>query len=142
MSSEIDEITGQVVDIAVRLHSRIGPGLVENVYESVMAKELERRGLQVIRQYTAPIEIDGQCYERAFAADLFVDGQLVVEIKSMVRTPAVHFKQVLTYIRLLNLPVGLLLNFGYATMKQGIHRIVNGYRPSAKSPLELNRPTR
>ena len=128
MAREIDEITGQIVDAAVKVHMGLGPGLLESVYEVVLAKELERRGLTVQRQKTVSFEFDGIRFEEGFRVDLLVEG-VVVELKSVEKLAPVHSKQVLTYLRLLNLPVGLLLNFGAATLKEGLHRIVNNYVP-------------
>jgi len=137
---EIDEITGQVVDAALKLHTRLGPGLLESVYELVMARELERRGLTVEKQKPVSFEFDGLQFNEAFRVDLLVEGRVVVELKSVETLAPVHSKQLLTYLRLLNLPVGLLINFGAATMKEGLHRIVNNYTPtpSASPRLRVN----
>jgi iron complex transport system substrate-binding protein len=134
---EIDEITGQVVDASFKLHTHFGPGLLESVYELVLARELEQRGLTVERQKPVSFEFDGLRFEDAFRVDLLVEGCVVVELKSVETLAPVHSKQVLTYIRLLNLPVGLLINFGAATMKEGLQRVVNNYRPSASAPPRL-----
>ena len=134
---EIDEITGQVVDAAYKLHAGLGPGLLESVYELILARELERRRLNVERQKPVSFEFDGLHFEDAFRVDLLIEGCVVVELKSVETMAPVHPKQVLTYLRLLNLPVGLLINFGAATMKQGLHRIVNNYRPSISAPPRL-----
>ena len=140
MAREIDDITGQIVDAAYRLHKHLGPGLLESVYEMVLAKELERRGLTVRRQLPVSFEFDGMRFEDGFRVDLLVEGIVVVELKSVENLTAVHSKQLLTYLRLLRLPVGLLLNFGAATMKEGTHRIVNDYvpPPSATPRLRVN----
>ena len=130
MAREIDDITGQIVDAAYKLHTRLGPGLLEAVYEMVLARELERRGLKVERQRAVSFEFDGLRFDDGFRVDLLVEDVVVVELKSVETLAPVHSKQVLTYLRLLNLPVGLLLNFGAATMKEGLHRIVNDYVPS------------
>ena len=137
MSKEIDEITGQVVDAAYKLHTGLGPGLLESVYELVPACELERRGLRVERQKPVSFEFNGLHFEDAFRVDLLIEGCVVVELKSVETMASVHPKQVLTYLRLLNLPVGLLINFGPATMKEGLHRVVNNYRPSFSAPPRL-----
>jgi len=134
---EIDDITGQVVDAAFKLHTRLGPGLLESVYELVLARELGRRGLIVERQKAVSFEFDGLQFDDAFRVDLLVEGCVVVELKSVDTLAPVHSKQVLTYLRLLNLPVGLLINFGSATMKEGLHRIVNNYQPSLSAPPRL-----
>jgi GxxExxY protein len=139
---EIDEITGEIVDAAVKLHTRLGPGLLESVYEMVLAKELERRDLKVERQKPVSFEFDGLHFEEGFRVDLLVEGRVVVELKSVEKIAPVHGKQVLTYLRLLNLPVGLLINFGAATLKEGLQRIVNNYQPSASSRLRVNQGER
>ena len=137
MPREIDDITGEIVDAAFNLHSRLGPGLLESVYEMVLARELERRGLRVLQQEPVSFEYDGMYFEEAFRVDLLVEGIIVVELKSVEKPAAVHAKQVLTYLRLLNLPVGLLLNFGCATLKEGLKRVVNDYRPSPSASPRL-----
>jgi GxxExxY protein len=141
MSRDVDEITGIVVDAAVKLHTRLGPGLLESVYEMVLARELERRGLKVQRQKQVAFEFDGMYFDEGFRADLLVEDVVVVELKSVEKLAPVHSKQLLTYLRLLNLPVGLLINFGGATLKEGLHRIVNHYSPSpsASPRLRVNR---
>ncbi|MGO9017295.1 MAG: GxxExxY protein [Syntrophobacteraceae bacterium] len=140
-SLEIDGITGQVVDAVFKLHTRLGPGLLESVYELVLVRELERRGLMVERQKPVSFEFDGLRFEDAFRVDLLVEGCVVVELKSVSTLAPVHSKQILTYIRLLNLPVGLLINFGAATMREGLHRVVNNYQPpcSASPRLRVNK---
>lgn len=135
---DLDRITGEVVDAAVGIHRRLGPGLMEAVYEAVLARELERRGVRVQRQVRAPFEYDGLSFDEGLRIDLLVEGQVVVELKSVERVAPVHRKQVLTYLRLLKLPVGLLINFGAATLKDGLHRIVNDFRPSRSSILRVN----
>ena len=137
----MDEITGEIVDAAVKLHKRLGPGLLESVYELLMAKELFRRGLVVERRKPITIDIDGIRVDHAFRVDLLINGSVIVELKSIETLAPVHFKQVLTYLRLLDLRVGLLINFGAATIKEGLHRIVNGYVPSASPRLRVNLPS-
>ncbi|MHB1161304.1 MAG: GxxExxY protein [Chloroflexota bacterium] len=135
---EIDDITGEIVDAAYRLHTRLGPGLLESVYEVVLAKELEKRGLKTERQKSVSFEFDGLWFDEGLRVDLLVEGTVVVELKSVESLAPVHSKQLLTYLRLLNLPVGLLINFGAPTLRQGLHRIVNNYRPSASPRLRVN----
>ncbi|MFH0939166.1 MAG: GxxExxY protein [Planctomycetota bacterium] len=136
---EIDDITGDIVDAAYKIHVGLGPGLLESVYEVVLARELTRRGFIVERQKTVSFEYDGMRFEEGFRVDLLVEGRIVVELKSVEKLAPVHSKQVLTYLRLLKLPVGLLINFGAATLKEGLHRIVNNYKPSSASPrLRVN----
>jgi GxxExxY protein len=138
-SLEIDDITAQVVDAAIRLHSRIGPGLLETVYESLLAAALARQGLRVRQQVPIDIVDEGQAFPAAFRIDLLVEEQVIVEIKSVERLAPVHGKQVMTYLRLSGLQVGLLINFNTALLKDGLRRIVNGYRPSASPRLRVNR---
>lgn len=129
--NDIDGVTGEVVDAAVRLHRRLGPGLLESVYLTLLAADLERRGLAVQRQVTVGFEYDGLVFDRGLRLDLLVNELVIVEIKSVERLHQVHYRQILTYLRLLRLPVGLLINFGGATLKEGLRRVVNDYQPSA-----------
>jgi GxxExxY protein len=115
-----------IVEEAVRLHQELGPGLLESVYEALLAHRLQRRGLRVRRQAPVQIEFDGQVFEEGFRADLIVEDSVIVELKSVEQVHPVHKKQVLTYLRLTGLKLGYLLNFGAAYMKDGIFRIING----------------
>ena len=116
---EIDAISGDVLDLALRVHRELGPGLLESVYEIILAGRLEAAGYKVSRQHPVDIDFEGQHFAAAFRIDLLVDERLVVEIKSVERLSAVHGKQLLTYLRLLKQPVGLLINFGGETLKEG-----------------------
>ena len=138
MPQSLDEITGQIVDSAYKLHTGLGPGLLESVYELILARDLERRGFKVQRQLPLSFEYDGLRFSEALRIDLFVESSVVVEIKSVERLAPVHPKQLLTYLRLLELPVGLLINFGAATLKEGVQRVVNGLTPSASPRLRVN----
>ena len=115
-----------VVDCAVKLHRSLGPGLLETVYEAVLAKQLERAGLSVQRQVPIPIEFDGLRFDEGFRADLVVNGLVILELKSIEQVHPVHKKQLLTYLKLTNFRLGYLLNFGDELMKKGITRIING----------------
>jgi GxxExxY protein len=137
---ELDDITGEIVDAAIKLHQGLGPGLLESVYEAVLARALEKRGLRVERQKPVAFEYDGMRFEEGFRVDLFVEGRVVVELKSVEQLARVHSKQLLTYLRLLNLPVGLLINFGAPTLREGLHRVVNNLPPSASPRLRVNQP--
>jgi iron complex transport system substrate-binding protein len=137
MKKDPDEITGEIVDAAVKLHTLLGPGLLESVYEIVLARELGRRGLLVERQAAVAFDFDGMHFDDGLRVDLLVEGTVIVELKSAEKLAPVHSKQVLTYLRLLKLPVGLLINFGGATLKEGLHRIVNGYVPPPSAPPRL-----
>ena len=134
--NHIDKVSGDVVDLAVRLHKALGPGLLESVYETVLAGKLVELGYRVDRQYPLGFEFEGTRFEGAFRVDLLVDNRLIVEIKSIDKLAAVHAKQLLTYLRLAKQPVGLLLNFGGETMREGIRRLVNNHDPlRASAPL-------
>jgi GxxExxY protein len=135
---ELDDITGAVVDSAMKIHKGLGPGLLESVYEAVLARALERRGLQVEKQKVIRFEYDGMVFDEGFRTDLLVEGRVIVELKSVEKLAPVHSKQLLTYLRLMNLPVGLLINFGSATLKEGLHRIVNKLPSSASPRLRVN----
>jgi len=121
-----NEIGKIVVNCAVRLHQELGPGLLETVYEVLLAHELEQRGLKVERQVPVPIEFHGIRFDQGFRADLIVEGQVILELKSVESASKAHKKQVLTYLRLTGMKLGYLLNFGEALMKDGISRIANG----------------
>lgn len=138
----VEEISSEVVDAAFHLHKDLGPGLLESVYEVVLAKLLEQRGLSVERQKPIPIHYAGLRFDEGFRADLIVEGSLLIELKSVENLAPVHGKQVLTYLRLLDLPLGLLLNFGSATFKTGIKRIVNNHSNFASSRLRVNQKGR
>ena len=122
-----NEISGDIVDAAVKLHQRLGPGLLESAYEMVLAAELARRGHKVERQVSVSFEYEGMVFEDAFRADMLVDGQVVVELKATEQKNPVFPRQLKTYLVLMKKHLGLLLNFGQAKMVNGIERIVNGY---------------
>lgn len=124
-----EKLIQQVVDQGFRLHRDVGPGLLESVYETVLADRLRDLGCHVETQKSVDIKIDGKTFLGAFRADLIVDGSLLIELKSLESLNAAHIKQTLTYIRLLGLPVGLLINFGGARYKEGIRRIMNDTMP-------------
>jgi iron complex transport system substrate-binding protein len=130
---DVNALTGEIVDAAFNLHRRLGPGLLESVYESVLARDLERRQLRVQRQKPLAFEYEGMQFTQGLIVDLLVEETVVVELKSLERLAPIHAKQVLTYLRLLKLPVGLLINFGAPTFKAGVQRIVNNYAPPTDS---------
>lgn len=109
------------------MHRDLGPGLLENVYESLLFEGLRRDGLGVLRQQAVPVSHDGIIIENGFRYDLLVEDKLLIEIKSTERHAAVHAKQVITYLRLMDLRIGLLINFGMGTFKDGCQRLVNNY---------------
>ena len=123
----IENVIGkEVVDAAVQVHRELGPGLLESVYEVVLARELESRGLRVERQVPVSIHYRGLRFEEGFRADIIVEGKVILELKSVEQLSKVHAKQVFTYLKLKGLELGYLLNFGANLMKDGIERIVNG----------------
>jgi GxxExxY protein len=120
-----NDISGLIVDAAFTVHTKLGPGLLESVYEAVLAYELQRRGLRVERQVPIPVIYEEVLMDAGFRADLIVEGRVVVELKSIEEIAPVHKKQVLTYLRLADKRLGLLINFNVALIKDGITRIVN-----------------
>ena len=136
---ELDEVTGVIVDLAIQIHRKFGPGLLESVYEAALARSLANRGFAVERQKAISFEHEGMSFDNAFRLDMLVDARVIVEIKSLEQLALVHTKQLLTYLRLTNLQVGLLINFGGATLKEGLRRIVNHLPPSASPHLRVNR---
>lgn len=129
MMTPINDLTDAVIGEAIRIHSELGPGLLESVYETVLAGGLARRGFAVARQVPVAIEYDGMKFDGAFRIDLFVESRLVVEIKCVEAIGKAHAKQLLTYLRLTKQPVGLLLNFSGATMMEGVRRLMNDFKP-------------
>jgi GxxExxY protein len=121
----IDEISSDVIGTSMAIHREIGPGLLESVYEAILAKKLVRLGYEVEQQKPLGFSFEDMHFPAAFKVDLLVDRRLVVELKSIERLQPVHTKQLLTYLRLMKLPVGLLVNFGCDTLKEGIKRVVN-----------------
>lgn len=132
---ELDEITGIIVDESLRIHRELGPGLLESVYEAVLANALVRRGLTVRRQLPIAFRFDDMVFDEGFRADLLVEDKVIVELKSVERLARVHLKQLLTYLRLADRRVGLLINFGAPTLKEGLHRVVNRFTGSQSPRL-------
>jgi len=121
-----NDIAEVVMEEAFRLHRELGPGLLETVYEVVLARRLQEAGLDVRRQMAVPIHIDGIHFDEGFRADLMLNDKVIVELKSVENAQPVHAKQLLTYLRLANCKLGLLINFGEKLMKDGFKRVVNG----------------
>lgn len=121
-----NEISKHVVDAAFKIHIQLGPGLLESVYEAVLTYELRKRGLRVERQKAIPVVYEEVRLDEGFRADLVVEDKVIIELKSVEAIARVHKKQVLTYLRLSNLKLGLLINFGEELIKDGISRVVNG----------------
>ncbi len=134
-----NEIGKEVVDATIKVHNSLGPGLLETVYEAVLARELTARGFDVARQVPVPIKYGGVQFDEAFRADLIVNDKVILELKSVESLAKVHYKQVFTYLKLRGNTLGYLLNFGAGLMKDGIARIVCGLeenisRQAAKQP--------
>jgi GxxExxY protein len=129
-------IAKEVVDAAFRIHTTLGPGLLESVYDTVLAYELGRRGLRTVRQQPIPVVYEGVRIDTGFRADLIIEDKVIVEVKSVELLAPVHKKQLLTDLRLADKRLGLLINFQVALIKDGITRIVNGLEEDshAKSP--------
>ena len=121
-----NEIANRIMDVSFQIHREIGPGLLESVYEAVLAKKLTDSGLVVERQLPIAICYEGITFDEGFRADLVVEKKVIVELKSMDKLQAVHFKQLLTYLRLTDCRLGLLINFGESLLKDGFKRVVNG----------------
>ena len=124
---EINKLTGLVVDLAIKIHSKVGPGCFEKVYEEILYYELQQQGITARRQLLLPIEYEALNISNAYKLDLLVDNKLVIELKSVYPLPSVYFKQLRTQIGLLNLKHGMILNFKEALMKDGIHRVFNNF---------------
>ncbi len=129
MEPKLEKIATNVIDSAFTIHRALGPGLLESVYELLLQKELELRGHRVKRQHPIPIEFKGLRLDEGFKADLWIDDCFIVELKSIEKTAPVHSKQLLTYLTLSHTPLGLLINFGEALLKDGIQRIIRSRKP-------------
>jgi GxxExxY protein len=127
-----NEIAKVVVDAAYQVHVRLGPGLLESVYEVVLAYELKKRGLKVLRQQPISIEYDSLKFDEGFRADMVVEDKVILELKSIESVLRVHKKQLLTHLRLADKRLGLLINFGDELIRDGISRVVNGLSETAE----------
>ena len=123
-AAEVEEVGRQVLAAAMRVHSALGPGLLEGAYETCLGVDLARKGLRVERQMTLPLEYEGQRIEAGYRLDLLVEGLVVVEVKAVERLMPIHLAQVVTYLRLGKYALGYLLNFNVLHMRQGIKRVV------------------
>src|SRR5260370_2583824 len=121
-----DGVAKEIVDVAFHMHTVLGPGLFESVYEAIVASELQKRGLRLARQQPIPMVCEGTRFEMGFRADIVVEDKVIVEIKSIEEIAALHKKQLLTYLRLADKRLGLLINFNVIRIKAGITRIANG----------------
>jgi GxxExxY protein len=135
--ADIEAVATQAIDCGFRIHRDLGPGLLESVYEQVLAASLTRAGLKVERQKPVSFSFEDIQFPDGFRIDLLVDEQLVIEVKSVETLSKAHGKQLLTYLRLMQQPVGLLMNFGGATFKEGVRRVVNNHS-FASSRLRVN----
>lgn len=140
MVTNTDIITAEVVDAAYHLHLGLGPGLLESIYERLLAKDLARRGFEADRQRKVSFEYDGLVFDGGLTLDILVNERVAIEVKAVEQIHPVYKRQLFTYLRLLNLEVGLLPNFGAPRMKDGIHRIVHNYHPTSHSRLTINAP--
>ena len=129
VSPEIDALATIAVDCGFKLHMAFGPGLLKSVYEAILADSLTKRGLRVERQKPIDIHYEGTVLREGFRIDLPVEEKLIIELKSTERAAPVHKKQLLTYLRLTDLPLGLLMNFGMETFKEGMSRVINPHTP-------------
>lgn len=121
-----NELSSIIINTAIDIHRKLGPGLLESVYLAVLEYELKKRGLTVQKEVPVPVQWDNLKLEIGFRADLIIEGMILIELKSVEQVAAVHKKQVLTYIKLTDLRLGLLVNFGAELLKHGITRIING----------------
>ena len=121
-----NQLAREIVDSSFQIHTNLGPGLLESVYEIVLAHELSRRGINVCRQKSIPVRFNDLVFDEGFRADIIVENAVIVELKSVETIAPVHKKQLLTYLRLTDMRLGLLINFGAALIKDGIFRVVNG----------------
>ena len=121
-----NEISYQIIGAAIELHKTLGPGLLESVYEEALALELEEQGLRVQNQLAVPMKYKSLTFDKGFRLDLLVEDKVIIEVKSVEQLAPVHYAQLLTYLRLADKKLGLLINFNSKILKSDIHRIVNG----------------
>ncbi len=123
---DINQISGRVIEAAMKVHSALGPGLLESAYEACFLHELRKRGLQVVSQETLPLHYDGLTIDAGYRIDLMVEDSVIVELKAVEKVLPIHEAQLLSYLKLSNKKVGLLINFNVVHLKNGIKRIANG----------------
>jgi GxxExxY protein len=126
-----NELSGIIIDSALSIHRKLGPGLLESVYAVILTHELQKRGLHVVRELPVPIEWENVRIDVGFRADLMVENMIILELKSIEEVAPVHKKQLLTYLRVADKQLGLLINFGEQLLKDGITRIANGLEDNA-----------
>ncbi len=134
----VEEIASIAIDCGLKVHQHLGPGLLETAYEKVLAHRLRQRGLSVATQVAVPIVVDGIVLDQGFRADLIVEGRLLIEVKSIERLLEVHTMQVMTYLRFMDLSLGLLMNFSGEKFTHGLKRVVNNHRDTTGSTLKLH----
>jgi GxxExxY protein len=133
---DIEAVATQVIDAGYKLHKALGPGLLETAYELILRERLRADGLKVDRQVPINISYDGISIERAFIIDLLIEDRIILELKSVEQTHAVHTKQVLTYLKLTGLSLGFVMNFGAVTFREGVRRVVSDH-PTSFAPSRL-----
>lgn len=134
MDVTLDELSSEIIRLGIELHMALGPGLLESAYERMLAGRLERAGLRIERQQWISFEFDGEEFENAYRVDIVVEGRIVLEFKSQSKVIPVNERQLLTYLRIMNLPLGLVLNFGGVRLTDGIRRVINPrYSPDGTS---------
>ena len=135
-----DDLTGACLNAALRIHRKFRSGMLENAYETVLFRTLVREGFAVERQKAISFDFEGDRYENAFRADLIVNGRLIIEVKAQETNSTAHTTQLLTYLRLAQLPLGLVINFGMPKLMDGVKRVVNDLPPEQSPQLRVNRP--
>lgn len=125
MTDELEQIAREVVDASMKLHMALGPGLLESVYTVLLEKKLTEQGYSVVREKAIPVVFEGVQFEMGFRADLVINGCFIVELKSVEKLAPVHAKQLLTYLKLTGMRLGMLINFGEELLKNGIRRVAN-----------------
>lgn len=130
---EVDKITGIIVDCAMKVHTALGPGMLESVYEKCLKHELKKKGFKVDSQVWLPVRYDGELIEGGYKIDLLVENEVIVELKVVERLLEIHKAQMLSYLELAGKRVGLLINFNVVHLRDGIRRMVNNYHPPASS---------
>lgn len=122
-----NQIAEKVIGLAIKVHSILGPGLLESVYEKVLAFELHRNNFEIVVQEPVAVYYEGVVIDDGFRADIIVNRMVILELKSVRRVEDIHLKQLLTYVRLKNLKLGLLINFNETLLRNGIRRVINGF---------------
>lgn len=135
-----DDLTGACINAALRIHQKFRSGMLENAYETFLFRTLVRDGFTVERQKAISFDFEGDRYDNAFRADLIVDNRQIIEVKAQEANSPEHAKQLLTYLRLAELPLGLVINFGMPRLMDGVKRMVNDLPPEYSPQLHVNRP--